>query len=300
MTDKLDRRTLSKLAKIDTAGMKHTQKLDAFAKALGYESQTALMGQLKKEEAAEKDASLEGKVNSKMSRLADSLTAMAGGLKDALPGDPVWATMHSDDYVVEVTVDARPYLMSVSAEDYAALRDEDFGSGYASDEVFYALEDKDPDAKRLSDYLSFSPTTITGDTVGFSVNVDGDAAEEWVARHRPEIAGEPVYAEFVGADGETVGEEDIRPFLAAASGPALDFILDGRGESHELLSYAWKNFPLVKEAFTKRDQLAQDALEAGRDPVEVKVSVKISDDALAAARQWAALCRGREQWSPEP
>ena len=47
----IDSGTLTKLAKAIPSNMKHTQKLDAFAKILGYPDQTALMFDLKRKEA---------------------------------------------------------------------------------------------------------------------------------------------------------------------------------------------------------------------------------------------------------
>lgn len=48
----LNRRSLSAIAKSVSGEMKHTEKLDAIAKALGYKDQTAIMAALKAAEAA--------------------------------------------------------------------------------------------------------------------------------------------------------------------------------------------------------------------------------------------------------
>lgn len=52
MSITLNRRTLSALAKLETAGLKHTERLTLFAKALGFADQTAMMAMLKAGEAA--------------------------------------------------------------------------------------------------------------------------------------------------------------------------------------------------------------------------------------------------------
>lgn len=52
MSIEISKKTLTALAKSVTGDMKHTQKLDAFAKVLGFKDQTALMGTLKAAEAA--------------------------------------------------------------------------------------------------------------------------------------------------------------------------------------------------------------------------------------------------------
>lgn len=58
MSIEISKKTISALAKSVSGDMKHTQKLDAFARVLGFRDQTAMMGSLKAAEpAAPEDAS---------------------------------------------------------------------------------------------------------------------------------------------------------------------------------------------------------------------------------------------------
>ncbi|WP_411839749.1 hypothetical protein [Paracoccus sp. ME4] len=52
MSIDITKKTITAMAKSVTGDMKHTQKLDAFARVLGYKDQTALMGMLKAQDAA--------------------------------------------------------------------------------------------------------------------------------------------------------------------------------------------------------------------------------------------------------
>lgn len=52
MSIDLTNKTITAMAKSVTGDMRHTQKLDAFARVLGYKDQTALMGMLKAQDAA--------------------------------------------------------------------------------------------------------------------------------------------------------------------------------------------------------------------------------------------------------
>lgn len=93
----LNRRSLSALAKIDTAGLKHTERLSLFARALGFPDQTAMMAQLKAEEAGEAapvpqaqevEISHEDLMKRPLDDLvADILTARLSRLRDE-SGDP--------------------------------------------------------------------------------------------------------------------------------------------------------------------------------------------------------------------
>lgn len=56
MSHKLTRRNVSAIAKLDLAGKSHAQRLEAIAKALGYDTAAALMGTLKADEAAPETA----------------------------------------------------------------------------------------------------------------------------------------------------------------------------------------------------------------------------------------------------
>lgn len=392
MARQIDPAILSILAKVDTTGMKHTQKLDAFAKALGHKSQTACMhaGKRAKKAAAQKNAApkavtradiemevfrrvhgtdldplpredfsyelinrdtnfsayeewwehhiehrgpehwetilgadlaervdaftafsdpqalaalraaiaegvdlriaagvsldmdpeeadaavaehmhrkqadtapVEEKVNAKIQDLATSLLRLGMPRPRDLPGDPVWAEMWSDDRIVEVTVDVRPFLAKMTASDYAALRLERFEPGNASDNAFYALEKTDADAASLSAYLAAVNDGYA--EVGFSVRIDAEAAEAWVAEHRPEIWGEPVLVEVLTKNGD-IFDMDIRPILGRADDATVSAVLGG--DTDKLRSF---------------EEVALSAAEA----------VILYEEGREAAKDWAAACR---------
>ena len=55
MSHPLTRRNVSAIAKLDFTGLGHAQRLEAIARALGYETAAALMGRIKSEEATSQD-----------------------------------------------------------------------------------------------------------------------------------------------------------------------------------------------------------------------------------------------------
>ena len=65
MSHSLNRRNISAIAKLEFNGLSHAQRIDAIAKALGFETGAALMGSLK---TAESEAS-----NSEKSKLSSPL-----------------------------------------------------------------------------------------------------------------------------------------------------------------------------------------------------------------------------------
>lgn len=412
------RRLLSKLAKVDTTGMKHTQKLTAFAKALGIKDQTALMGGLKQQEKAAKttrpqpvsfdekikvlyaaalkdddlnahlqeewqssvrrgyttesfEAFAESRMHGMLSECghteanlktfasdADDETLEDISARLANEGDgqgfafmwaaygaqevedaytPIWeaqgvldieqrkvfvrtirdlvetayarhvrgpdqqsvprddaleatAQMNSDDYIIDEIVDIRAYLAKMSAEDYAAIVADEFGSGYGTDAIFHALEWKEPGAKRLSDYLSLRPKMMTGDTVGFSVNVDQGQAEAWLAKHRPEILGEPIIAVFTGVNDDETFKADVRPFLATASDDLVSAFIEQQ-QVDQLVDYAGRVFPRVRQMIADSDVMRLMLREQGADSSMAHVTAQLHEDAYDAAIAWTQMCR---------
>lgn len=103
----------------------------------------------------------------------------------ARQGEPVLVEMHSDDFRVEVTVDARPWLAQASEKDLIKLSGIDYRGDYAADEIYHFLESRgDPDVARLSVYLDTRPT-MGRDPVGFEVAGDETSILAWLETHRP-------------------------------------------------------------------------------------------------------------------
>lgn len=108
--------------------------------------------------------------------------------EDLLEGTPVLADLHSDDRVIDRSVDVRPWLMTAEAGEIEELAGDDWGYAESADRVAYALEGAgDPSAVALFHYLGLHPESMTGDAVGFGLSVDGEAALSWLRKHRPEV-----------------------------------------------------------------------------------------------------------------
>jgi len=108
--------------------------------------------------------------------------------EDLLDGEPVLAEIYSDTRFIERDVDIRPWLMEAAPEDILDLAEDDWDYGERADQVAYALESAgDPSAIALFHYLGLHPTTASGDTVGFEVDVDSEAAVRWLRENRPDV-----------------------------------------------------------------------------------------------------------------
>lgn len=164
MTINITHRQISALAKLDTSAKSHAERLAMFARALGFSSTNAMMAASRPSPAVDKKIAAPAK----------------------LPGDPVAARIHSDDYVVDLTVDARPFLATATAENVRRIAEDEFGSGYPTDDVFYALEGGSEVAPLVS-YISFRPKFPNGDPVGFSVTLDQEQATAWLVANRPDL-----------------------------------------------------------------------------------------------------------------
>ena len=98
------------------------------------------------------------------------------------------AQAHSDDFKIEVAIDARPYLVTADVEHLKLLGQDGWRGDYTADEIFHRAESAGcPGARRLQDYISLDPRMLNGDTVGFEVSIDEDEAMSWLAANRPEI-----------------------------------------------------------------------------------------------------------------
>lgn len=166
MTNEITRNLLTRLAKSVSGDMKHTQKLDAFAKVLGYPDQTALMADLKRKEEA-----------------PVSYTPLP--LPDL--GEPVMIHVRADNHAFEVTLDARPWLIQATEKELIELSTIDYHGDYAADEIYYYLEGiGDKDTRHMADYLAIAPDMPNGDPVGFEVSAEEDEVLGWLKEHRRE------------------------------------------------------------------------------------------------------------------
>jgi len=123
---------------------------------------------------------------------AGQTIALAGGQiwcrRDLISGEAVVADLHSDDRVIDLQVDIRPFLETATAEDINDLIAEDWAYAESADRVAYALEGAgDPGANRLFWYLGLNPRGTGNEQVGFGLRAGGEEALRWVSENRPEI-----------------------------------------------------------------------------------------------------------------
>lgn len=93
----------------------------------------------------------------------------------------------SDDRVVEVSFDARPWLENAGAEEIVGLAASGWGRSPEADEVVRGTH-RSRKVRRLLDYLALKPR-MAGEAVGFECEVQTEAALSWLRVHRPEVYG---------------------------------------------------------------------------------------------------------------
>lgn len=102
----------------------------------------------------------------------------------------IGAEAHSDDHRIQVTIDARPFLMEATADQIRAMAACDWSSDYATDEIYHSAEAAGcPEADRLASYLA----TINGSgspRCGFSVSIDEGDVMDWLMDVRPGLYSE--------------------------------------------------------------------------------------------------------------
>lgn len=219
MAIRLNDTAVSKLARIDTAGMKHAEKITAFAKTLGYTTGAALMSA-----ARGGETSLGGKppirgagsddIRAAVSEVLPYLLWLSGpdgpGHHPALPaainrlclaagmgsdkteekaaevpGPDATANIYSDDLNVHLIIDVREWLAQIPGDKLSALvsygnRNEGyFGPSNETDEVFYFYEDDERVAPLVK---------RISDQCGFSVMINKEEAVAWLVEHRPDLA----------------------------------------------------------------------------------------------------------------
>jgi len=111
--------------------------------------------------------------------------------RDLILGEAVIADLHSDDRVVDLQVDIRPFLETASVGGIEELIAEDWAYAESADRAAYALEGVgDPGASRLFWYLGLNPEGTGNEQVGFGLSADGEGALRWLSENRPEVFGQ--------------------------------------------------------------------------------------------------------------
>lgn len=100
----------------------------------------------------------------------------------------ITAFAHSDDFKIEVDIDARPYLATADVEHLKILGEDGWQGDYTADEIFHRAESAGcPGARNLQDYLDLDVKQISGDDMGFEVSIDEEKAMAWLEANRPEV-----------------------------------------------------------------------------------------------------------------
>lgn len=108
--------------------------------------------------------------------------------RDLLTGEAVLADLHSDDRVIDLEVDIRPFLETATAGELNELIAEDWAYAESADRVAYALEAAgDPGANRLFWYLGLNPRGTGNEQVGFGLRAEGADALRWLSENRPDV-----------------------------------------------------------------------------------------------------------------
>lgn len=97
-----------------------------------------------------------------------------------------------DAEIDRVAFDATPYLERASDDQVREIL-EDCEGGYHNDAIYHDAEARgDADIAPVIAYLETSPTMgRKDDTVGFSVVVDEEELNQWVAENRPHLSNPP-------------------------------------------------------------------------------------------------------------
>ena len=108
--------------------------------------------------------------------------------RDLISGEVVVADLHSDDRVVDLCVDIRPFLETATAAEINELIAEDWSYAESADRIAYALEGAgDPGASRLFWYLGLNPGGTGNEQVGFGLRAEAGDALRWLSEHRADI-----------------------------------------------------------------------------------------------------------------
>lgn len=108
--------------------------------------------------------------------------------RDLISGQAVLADLHSDDRIIDLQVDIRPFLEIATADEIENLISEEWSYAESADQIAYALEAAgDPGAGKLFWYLGMNPHGNGNDQIGFGLSADGAGALAWLETYRPEI-----------------------------------------------------------------------------------------------------------------
>ena len=91
----------------------------------------------------------------------------------------------NDDHGPVIPFDATRWFQQASDSDILALRGEEYGCGYESDNVAEYMADHDKLVAEFFSYLRFRQTYGRGSGDGYTVHVNADEAEAWIAANRP-------------------------------------------------------------------------------------------------------------------
>lgn len=144
----------------------------------------------------------------------------------------VTAHAYSDDRRIEVTIDARPWLLAATPKTLRHMDAIEWGGDYEADEIYHHADRAGcSEAKRLSDYLATNPTMPNGDTVGFEVQMDPAEAYAWLEEHRPDLSAPTAPAEAKEAPAPSpsasAGHSDLMLTKKMVGAIAKAFARDG-------------------------------------------------------------------------
>ena len=105
-------------------------------------------------------------------------------------GEPVMATVRSDDGAVEAQFDARRWLALATPEEIVSLATENFGPGECSDQLAYESCD-DAAVQGVYSYIeAYNRARPDSEHIGVSVTVNRESAVAWLKLARASVADE--------------------------------------------------------------------------------------------------------------
>lgn len=121
------------------------------------------------------------------------------------------AECHSDDFVVTAKFDAAPWFAQATEDEIVMLARQEWGGDYAADAIVHHLESEAgyESIGAIFTYLSHRPTTPSGDTIGFEVNVHAPDALRWLLANRTGVFDEVVVV--MGIDEKQQARLKARP-----------------------------------------------------------------------------------------
>lgn len=103
-----------------------------------------------------------------------------------LPGGAIFATAWSDDRVIEIEFDARPWFWTAETEEIVDLAKCGWRGSEPSDQVAMYMAEQHDGLADLFKYLELvNNRGSVRETVGFECSVNEDEAVQWLEKHRP-------------------------------------------------------------------------------------------------------------------